>query len=273
MAKASDVQVAVPGRRVRAWPRISRDHRLRIGALIAILGAWEIVGRNVNPLILPAFSRVVGSLFGFIASGVLLKAWLDTVTLIAVSFAIASLGGVATGLLLGRFETLDRLFEPALRVLYVTPRIAMLPIIIVWFGFGFTAKVMLVVAMIFFEIFLATRDGVRGTDPELVEVARAYSVTDRKLFRLVILPSALPAIMAGLRIGLLHGLVGVVLAGFFLESTGVGGLMLIQSSSLRTAGLIAVILTIAIAGIAVSSGLRRLEHRLAPWHRDPFAAM
>jgi ABC-type nitrate/sulfonate/bicarbonate transport system permease component len=147
----------------------------------------------------------------------------------------------------------------------MTPRIALLPIITLWLGFGDGAKILVVFLFSFFEIFFTVRNGVRTIDAEYVEVSRAYCVSERTMLQKVVLPASIPFVITGLRLGLLHGMVGVVLAGFFLENNGIGGLIFEAGTNFRVPALFAALLTVMLVGVAINQTLRTLERRVAPW--------
>ena len=165
----------------------------------------------------------------------------------------------------GRFRLLDRFLEPILMALFMTPKVALLPLIALWLGYQDPAKILLIFLFSFFEIFFTVRNGVRTIDRDFVEVARSYSIPESIMLRKVVLPAAVPYVITGLRLGMLHGMVGVVLAGFFLENNGIGGLIFDAGGSFRVPDLFAALLTVAAVGLAISVGIRILERTIAPW--------
>jgi len=249
------------GFRGRAW----NDSVLRIGSLIGILLAWEALSRILRPIIFTSPGKAVEALRKIVADGSLAEAWSETLVLLVTALSLAAVAGVTLGILLGRFRTVSDLLEPEMTALFLTPRIALLPLISLWFGFGDLAKVVVIFLFSFFEIFFTVRNGVRTVDAEYVEVARAYCIPERVMLLKVVVPAALPYVATGLRLGLLHGMVGVVLVGFFLENNGIGGLLYNEAQDFRIAGLFAGLFTVALVGIAMNQTLRWLERRLAPW--------
>jgi ABC-type nitrate/sulfonate/bicarbonate transport system permease component len=117
----------------------------------------------------------------------------------------------------------------------------------------------------FFEIFFTVRNGVQTVDAEFIEVARSYSIPERQMLTKVVMPAILPYIATGLRLGLLHGMVGVVLVGFFLENNGIGGLLYYEGQDFRIAGLFAGLFTVMVVGLVINQTLRWVERRVAPW--------
>lgn len=244
---------------------LSRDWAVRIVAFVGFLTAWEAAGRIFPRLIFAGPGRTMEALQRMVNQGQLQAAWAESLGVLITALALAAVSGVALGVLLGRFVRLDRFLEPILTALFMTPRIALLPIIALWLGFQDPAKILVVFLFSFFEILFTVRNGVRTIDAEYVEVARSYNIDDWTLLRKVILPASTPYVITGLRLGLLHGMVGIVLAGFFLENNGIGGLISNEAESIRVHGIFAALLTVAAVGVALNQGLRWLERRAAPW--------
>ncbi len=252
--------------------RVGGDNLLRIGTFFGLLAAWEGIFRFLElgnarraGLLFTSPGRMFKTLQEMIADGTLVAAWSETLVVLVTALALAAIVGVTLGILLGRFRTASDLLEPELTAVFLTPRIALLPLIALWFGFGDTAKIVVVFLFGFFDIFFSVRNGVRNVEAEFIEVARAYCIPERVMLTKVVVPAALPYVATGLRLGLLHGMVGVVLVGFFLENNGIGGLLYNEAQDFRIAGLFAALLSVALIGIAVNTTLSRVERRLAPW--------
>jgi ABC-type nitrate/sulfonate/bicarbonate transport system permease component len=208
---------------------------------------------------------MVGALVEMSTDGTLADAWSESLVILVVGLALASTSGVTLGIIFGRFRYLDRFLEPILTGLFMTPKVALLPLIALWLGYQDPAKILVVFLFSFFEIFFTVRNGVRTVDREYVEVARAYSISEATMLRKVVLPATIPYVITGLRLGMLHGMVGVVLAGFFLETNGIGGLIFDAGGSFRVPELFAALLTVAGVGLGISLGIRMLERTIAPW--------
>lgn len=272
MARATDagridptVTASAAGRRSTRFRPLSRDNGIRIATFVGIMLVWQGVSMVVKPIIFTSPGRAVAAFVKMVEDGSLVEAWAESLVVLLTGLAIAAVLGVTLGILLGRYRTASDLFEPELTAIFMTPRVALLPIISLWLGFGDTAKILIVFLFSFFEIFFTVRNGVRTIDKEYVEVAQAYCVSEGTLLRKVVMPAALPFVVTGLRLGLLHGMVGVVLAGFFLENNGIGGLIFNQGQSFKVPGLFAALVTVMLVGIAVNQSLKWLEGRVAPW--------
>jgi sulfonate transport system permease protein len=245
--------------------RVGRDKILRIGTFVGLLLLWEGVSRMLRPIIFTSPGRATEAFLEMLRDGTLVEAWSETLFVLVTALTLSAILGVTLGILLGRFRTASNLVEPQVTALFLTPKVALLPLIALWFGFGDPAKIVVVFLFSFFEIFFTVRNGVRTIDAEYVEVARSYNIPERAMLQKVVVPAAVPYIATGLRLGLLHGMVGVVLVGFFLENNGIGGLLYYHGQDFRVSALFAGLFTVMLLGMAMNQTLRWLEKRVAPW--------
>lgn len=246
----------------------SRDNAIRLATFAGLMLLWQGLSMIVKPIIFTSPQRAWDAFVQMVEDGSLVEAWSETLFVLISGLAIAAVLGVTLGILFGRYRTASDLFEPELTALFMTPRVALLPIIALWLGFGDPAKILLVFLFSFFEIFFTVRNGVRTIDREYVEVAQAYCVPERTMLRKVVLPASLPFVVTGLRLGLLHGMVGVVLAGFFLENNGIGGLIFEFGQNFKIPGLFASLVTVMFVGLAINLTLKWAERRVAPWRAE-----
>lgn len=251
-------------RRTRPW--YLSDDAIRVLTLAGVLAGWEILGRTLGPLYFASASRTWNALADLITSGELLEAWQNDLFIMLTGLGIAAASGVTFGFLFGRFKTPDLFFQPVLTALFMTPKIALLPIIAIWLGYQTSAKIVVVFLFSFFEVFFTVHNGVRTVDREYVTVARAYNIPERMSLVKIVFPATLPFVLTGLRLGLLHGMVGLVLVGFFLENIGIGGLISFYGSAFRIAEVFAVIISVMLVGVVMNVGLRYAERKLAPWN-------
>jgi ABC-type nitrate/sulfonate/bicarbonate transport system permease component len=233
---------------------------------VAFFGLWEYVGRNGNPLILPPPSMVAAAFVDLVVTGQLWEALVPSLQLLAVGFAVALVVGVALGIIIGRSRTADLTFSPYLAALYATPDIALVPIILVWFGFDFSGRVVVVFLSAIFPILYNVTTGVRQAPEDLIDVAHAFGAGRFRTLFQVILPSALPYIMAGIRLSIGRAVVGMAVAEVYLRLGGIGGLITAYGARFVTDYLIAAILILPILGIGLTRLLALLERRVAPWN-------
>jgi NitT/TauT family transport system permease protein len=163
---------------------------------------------------------------------------------------------------------LARVVEPYIDAIYATPRVVLVPLVIVWFGVGYTGRLFVIWLGTVIPIIINTAIGVRNARPDLVEVAKAFGANERQLARHVIMPGSLPYIVAGLRIAAGRALIGVIVAEIFLDLTGLGGLIQTESQYFRTAPMLAGVFVIGLLGVLFIGALGRLERRFMSWRED-----
>ena len=232
------------------------------------LCVWEYTGgiaKLINPLFLSAPSRILKAGYDLFASGEIYNdLWVSGVEL-ALGFLLAIVTAIPLGLLAGWYRRFNYLCEPFLDALNATPRVALLPLIIIWVGIGIWSKVLIVYLGAFFPIVINTLAGVRTTDVRLLKAARSFKANDAKLFTSVILPSTVPFIMAGLRQGLGRALVGVVVGELYAATAGVGFMITVAGATFQTDKVFVGVLIIAAAGVVLTKALERIEHRFEKW--------
>jgi ABC-type nitrate/sulfonate/bicarbonate transport system permease component len=182
-----------------------------------------------------------------------------------VGFSISVVGGILGGLLIGRFRLAHLALDPFITALYNTTSVALIPLIQLWFGFGFMAKVVIVLLSAFFPVVFNTATGVSDVPRDTVDVVRAYGGSGRQITSKVVLPSAVPFIMAGVRLAVGRGIVGIVVAEFFTAIGGLGGMIVEFSNSFQTAKLFVPVLTLVALGLGLTELAKWVERRIAPW--------
>lgn len=235
---------------------------------IFVFGSWELYGRLGNPVILPPPSSVLQALVDVTFGGPLPAALAQSLKLLLIGFSSAFVLGFLLGVAVGRYRKLDRIFSPYLNALYATPSVALLPLILVFFGFELSGRVVVVFLAAFFPILINVYVGVREAPVELIEVAKSFGVTGEiGLLRRVIIPAAFPYIMAGIRLGIGRGVVGMALAEVYLRLGGIGALIVQYGASFRTNYLIAAIIPLPILGIGLTKLFGYIENRVVYWRK------
>ncbi len=186
----------------------------------------------------------------------------------AIGFALALMAGVIAGVIIGWYRTARMIFDPFLNALYATPRIAMVPMIIIWFGVGMWSKVFIVFISAFFPILVNTVGGVRNMDRDLLRAARAYCASDWQIFTTLALPGAVPFILTGVRQGVALGLIGVVVGEMFGGSQGIGFMVAYGGQTFATDTLFVGVIIVATAGIVLTSAAERLERHFSRWRPE-----
>jgi NitT/TauT family transport system permease protein len=246
--------------------------RAIVGFLVVIF-FWEIVARYlfINALVIVPLSKIWDAFVKLASSGELWKhTQVSLVQEFIPGFAIAAIFGVGLGLLLATNQKLRDYVEPWVSFLYAVPLVAIAPLFIVAFGIGPTSKIVVIFLVAVFIILVNTEVGVLSTDPHLIEAARSFGASRLQIFRKVLLPAALPFIIAGLRLGMARGLVGVVVAELFGAKAGLGFLILASAQVFDTASLFVGVLVLALGGYLGVELLKWVETKMAPWRHFEF---
>jgi ABC-type nitrate/sulfonate/bicarbonate transport system permease component len=246
-------------------PRSHRNTIVRLVSVVVVLVGWEVFGRQIEPLFMSYPTAISTSAFEMIRSGELPAAFFDSLGTLLLGFLIAAVLGIAIGLLIGRYRTVEAATDWLVNALYATPLVAIIPLVVLWFGLGFSAKLFIVVILAIFPILINTAAGVRNVPPPLLDVGFAFAATERQLFTKFILPAALPYMMTGLRLGVGRAIIGMVVAEFFTAITGLGALIVKYGNQYDTAAMFVPILTLMLLGVTLTALMRRIESWIAPW--------
>jgi ABC-type nitrate/sulfonate/bicarbonate transport system permease component len=214
---------------------------------------------------LPPPSAVAQAFLDTTRSGELPRQLGQSAAVLMAGFGLAGISGMAVGILMGMFPTLRRILNPYVSAFYAMPTVALVPLVIIWLGLGFQAKVFLTWLVAVFPVIINAEIGVASVPPEFIETARAFGCNRQQIFRRVILHAAVPFFIAGIRLGLGRALVGVVVAEMFTALSGLGYMIVLYGNTFRTAELFVPILALAAISIAINNLIRRLERRVAPW--------
>jgi NitT/TauT family transport system permease protein len=234
-------------------------------SLVIVLGGWEIVGRSINPLLFAPPSEVVRQFGELIGTGELWAAAQITMQALFAGYFLAVIVGIPFGIAMGVWPRFGDILQPYLYAIFSTPRVVVVPLIVVWFGIGFEARLFLVFFWAAIAISVNTAQGVRHARPDLVEVARSFKVTRLQLARHVLIPGAIPFVLAGLRIGAERAIVGVIIGEMFLQIVGLGGIITQGSSDLLPAKMLVAVVVIASMGTLIVTALDMLERRFQSW--------
>jgi ABC-type nitrate/sulfonate/bicarbonate transport system permease component len=252
-------------RRDRLTP--ARRWALRAASVAIPLVAWEVGGRLVNPILLSHPTAVFAAGLGMLADGSLLRALGSSLVVLVLGLFAGTVIGVALGLLAGRRADAAALLELPVNALYATPTVALIPLIVIWFGFDVLAKTAIVFLFVVFPVLINTRRGVREVDPELVEVATTFCSSERRMWLDLFLPSALPYIVTGIRLAIGRALIGVIVAEYYTALSGLGNQIATSANSFQTARMFVPITLITLLGVGLTAFLEWIEHRLARWRK------
>ncbi len=262
---ASTTRIPVPD---RTRFLVRREHRVvRVLALVALVVAWEIVARAgwVPALFLPSPLGVLREGWDMLMSGELLGHLAASLQRLVLGFVIGGALGVAVGIAVGFFSIAEAVGTPLIAATFPVPKIALLPLLILWLGLGEPSKIAVIALGVFFPMAINTYTGVRQADPLLVRAAVSFGARRASVIRKVILPSALPMIFAGLRLGAGTALLLLVAAEMIAVESGIGFLVLHAGNIMATTKLMVGIVVLSLLGVLSHWGLTRLERLAIPW--------
>jgi len=233
--------------------------------LVTLALLWEAVGRTKNAHLLPPLSKVFSTWIELLGSGQLFQALFVSLQALLLGFLLSVAFGVPLGLLMGRYRKLDSFLDIYMTALLAVPMISFIPFLVIAFGLGLHSRVWIVFLFAFVIIAINTKAGVRDVDPTLTEMARAFGARETELFLKVILPAALPMIMAGIRLGMGRAILGMVTSEMILSAVGFGLMLMSFSASFNTPALFATLLTIVLLAVALLALVQYFDRRLMPW--------
>ncbi len=244
------------------------SYALTVGMFAVFLAAWKlyVTSADVSPFVLPPPEAVWHSIVDLLGQA---RTWHHiwiTSQEILLGFGIALVAGLVVGVVIGEMPVLDRAMNPFLVALQVLPKVAIIPLLILWMGFGLSAKVVVAAIFAFFPITAGTRAGIRSVEPGHRDLAATLHANRRQRLRFVVLPSALPSILTGMEVGIVLATIGAVVAEYLAGSEGLGWLAVTSLNQLQVADLFAVIILLAALGFVAYAAITSLRRILVPWH-------
>jgi ABC-type nitrate/sulfonate/bicarbonate transport system permease component len=259
------------GRTLSAGVRIAA----RSFSLVLLLVAWEVIARSgkVTPFMLPPLSAVIARIYDDAASGALWTNLGLTLFRAMAGFFIAAGAGIALGAAMSRLRPVRWFFDPLISVGFPMPKIAFLPIIMLWLGVYDVSKISMVVFDAIFPVVTATLAGLAAVDEELIWSARNMGAREHELIWQVALPAALPQILTGLQVALPIALIVEIVVEMAMGGYGLGAAMMSASRFADSRGVFAGILEVAIVGYALIKAMAAIRRRLLLWHPEALAAV
>jgi len=239
----------------------------RIGFLIFLIIMWQVASLNVGRNLVPSPHATLLAAEVMFNDGRLLVALRDSLGVYVSGYVLAAGTAIVVGLLMGAFRPIGKTLEVYVYALAATPRVAFIPLIIVLLGLGFEAKIFIVFLGAVMPILINTYAGVLAVDDDLVEMARSVGAGRMRIFTKIVLPSAVPFVIVGLRLGATIGLINTVVAELYTAVSGLGGLLALYGNTFRMAEYFVVVLCLAAIGVVVTEALRYLEQRLGRGRR------
>jgi len=266
----------VPGAR-STWVALREDSALFVRdrpqvlliplVFVVFVGSWEWVVRawKIPDFLVPAPSTVAGALARGVRSGLYVANFWVTLSEALLGFVIAAVAGIVTGAVIAQFRVVEQTFYPYLVALQTLPKIAIAPLIIVWFGFGISSKIIIAATVAFFPVLVNVIVGLKTIDPAKLDLMRSLRASRWQTFRLVTFPNALPFVFAGLDIAIVFSVLGAIVGEFVGAQKGLGNLILQFNVSLDIAGVFAVLILLSVMGVALHLSMQALQKRLIFW--------
>jgi len=254
-----------PTMKKRTW-KIPKSILYPFVTLLIILIVWEICGRLnlIDPFMFSWPSKIFTEAVAFFVSTEVFTHLAVSGMEVGIGFAMALIG-IPIGLAMGYWKNLELAFDPFVTALYTTPMIALTPLFVLWFGLDTLSKVMMVFALSIFPILINTMSGVKMTDPSLIKAARSYGASRGQMFKEVILPSAIPFIITGIRLAIGRALIAVVVAEMLAGNKGIGYAIRHASELFQTAQYLAYVAVLMVLSVLLTELLKIFEKKIAPW--------
>ncbi len=242
----------------------------RVFSIVLLLVAWEVLARSgtFTPFQLPALSAVVERIGSDAWSGDLAINTALTLYRALTAFLICAVGGVVIGMAMSRNVVANWFFDPIISVGFPMPKIAFLPVVILWLGVYDVSKITIIVVDAIFPVIAATVIAIQGVERELIWSARNMGASNRDLLTQIVLPAALPQIMTGLQVALPLSLIVAVVAEMLMGGYGLGGAMMTASRFANSTSVFAGIVEIAVVGYCLVKAMALTRRRLLIWHQE-----
>jgi len=249
-------------------PLWMRPAYFRYGFLVFIITVWELVGPHVNPIFFSYPSKILAAAYQLtFVTGELQYYMYQSLQILFYGLGIAIVVSIPVALIMARVRPVDWALDMPINALYATPMVALVPLLVLWFGIEMQAKVIVVFLFAFFPILINTYQGVRECDKNMIEVARAFRSSEWKMWYDVLLPFALPYIAAGIRLAIGRGLVGMIIAEFYTSISGLGYMITRYAHIFEMDKTFVPVLLLMFLGVTLTAALKWLERRIAPWSR------
>jgi NitT/TauT family transport system permease protein len=262
-----DVRVAEASRLYKFY--LNQEKKL-LGtvAVVIFFTIWELVGNTfqlINPMFMSAPSLIFKAAVDLVSSG---EIWND-LRISGIEFlwgyALSVAVGVPFGIIVGWYKRASYIFDPFINAMNATPRVALLPLVIIWLGIGVLSKVGIIFLGAVFPILINTRDGVKTTPHNLLTCAKSFGASEWMLFKTVVLPSTLPFILTGLRLATGRALVGVMVGELYAATAGIGFMITVAGATFQTDKVFVGVGIFAISGMILMEALTKVEARFDKW--------
>lgn len=251
------------------WQRLEPTI-LGTSGIAVLLLLWEVLPRLITvsagtKLFFTTPSQIAGTLWRLFSTGAIWTPLGVSASGFALGLVLAIVVGLPLGVLIGRSRTLNAMLDPFITAFNATPRLVFLPLFMLWFGLGLWTKVIIVFIGALFPILINTYEGVRNADKMLINVVRSFGASEWDIARLVVVPNAMPYIVAGLRLSIGRAVLGVVVAEFFGSESGLGVMMVQAAGRYQVDVVFSGLIVFAVLSLAMTAMVQVLENRLGRW--------
>jgi sulfonate transport system permease protein len=248
-----------------ATPWWERPALFRYGFVVLILIVWEIVGPFISPIFFTYPSKIAVAFYDVTISGELPYFLGQSLEVMVYGLSIAVIVGIPLGIGMARFRRLDWALDLPINALYATPLVAVVPLLVLWFGIYLKAKIIVVFLFAVFPVLINTYQGVRECDKNMLEVARSFRSSERRMWQDVLLPFAVPYIIAGIRLAIGRGLIGMIIAEFYTTISGLGFMITRYANVFEMDKVFVPVIVLMFLGVSLTTMLKWVGRRIAPW--------
>lgn len=252
-------------------PRVTfflERNTLRLASILLLLIVWQVVGMRLEAYILPTPIEVATAWWHLMLTGELITAAGSSIYVFILGFGLALLFGIPLGIATGVSRPLGYFFDTYITIFWSTPSIALLPLLVVWFGLTLETKLVLVFLSAFWPLVINTQVGIQHVEKNYTEVAMAFGATRSEILRHVLVPASIPYLVAGMRIAVGRAIIGVIVAELYTSVTGLGARMTYYSNFFQVANYFAALLMFVAFSVATTEAVRLFEHRFSRWRAE-----
>ena len=237
----------------------------RYGFVVAILIVWEVVAPFISPIFFTSPSKIAVAFYETTVSGELPYFLAQSLEVMVYGLVAAIVVGIPLGVAMARIRWLDWALDLPINALYATPLVAVVPLLVLWFGIYLKAKIIVVFLFAVFPILINTYQGVRECDKGMIEVAQSFRSSEWRMWRDVLLPFAVPYIIAGLRLAIGRGLIGMIIAEFYTTISGLGFMITKYANVFAMDKTFVPVIVLMVLGVSLTTLLKWVGRRIAPW--------
>ena len=242
-----------------------RPALFRYGFVLLILIIWEIVGPFINPIFFTYPTKIAEAFYTTTMSGELPYFLGQSLEVMVYGLSIALIVGIPLGIAMARVRWLDWALYLPINALYATPLVAVVPLLVLWFGIYLKAKIIVVFLFAVFPVLINTYQGVRECDKNMLEVAYSFRSSELRVWQDVLLPFAVPYIIAGIRLAIGRGLIGMIIAEFYTTISGLGFMITRYANVFEMDKTFVPVIVLMVLGVSLTSLLKWVGRRIAPW--------